>query len=68
MKTQILLESLVVVALIAIICMALSCIDSHISTTETIQANVHQYLRFKNRGGAVHDPDCPCQHKTPEAE
>ena len=28
----------------------------------------HQFIRFKDRPAVLHHPDCPCQHKTPEAE
>ena len=59
---------LVCVALCVLLAIPIACIDAQIPDATTIQHDGHRYVRFKNRDGVIHDPDCPCQHKTPEAE
>ena len=52
----------------AAILIPIACIESRIPDATTIQHDGHRYVKFKNKQAVVHDPDCPCQHKTPEAE
>ena len=53
--------------LLVAVAIPVSCIDARIPDATTIQHDGHRYVRFKNRDGVIHDPDCPCHNAEQEA-
>jgi len=53
--------------LLVAVAIPVSCIDARIPDATTIQHDGHRYVRFKNKHGVIHDPDCPCRNAEQEA-